>query len=184
MSARAGLSHCRFLRAASWGVLATFLASPLAIAAENGEGAPEWKEVEVALPAMPEAKSLIEVYVSAASTNHFFVDPASLSVGEDGVVRYVVSVKSPSGASSVNFEGMRCDSRERRLYAFGRGDNTWSRARNSAWTRISNAGANRYPYVLMREYFCPGGVAIRNAAEGLDALKRGGHPAAQSSPGS
>lgn len=152
-------------------------------AGEVDESAP-WVEVEPELPAFPKAEGLIELYVTAASTNRFYVDPDSVSVGKDGVVRYVAIAKSPSGATSTNFEGLRCDVRERRLYAFGRADDTWSRAKSPTWTRISNAGANRYAWALMREYFCPGGVAIRNAAEGVNALRRGGHPDVDRTPGS
>lgn len=164
--------------------LATVLVglTPAKAADESGDVAP-WNEVEPELPAL-RTEGLIELYVTAASTNRFFIDPASLSVGADGVVRYVVTVKSPAGATSTNFEGMRCDARERRLYAFGRPDSTWAKAKTSSWARISNAGANRYAYALMREYFCPGGVAIRSAAEGVNALRRGGHPDVDRTPGS
>jgi hypothetical protein len=160
-------------------VFAVAQALTFALAAEDGGAPAPSAEAEPELPAMPAADGLIDLYVSATSSNRFFIDPASVSVGADGTVRYVVTVRSSSGATSTNFEGMRCETHERRLYAFGRPDNSWSRARNSGWSRISNAGPNRYAYTLMREYFCPGGIAIRSAAEGVDALRRGGHPAAQ-----
>ena len=41
----------------------------------------------------------------------------SLTVGTDGVVRYTVVVTSPAGARNVNYEGIRCDTYEWRLYA-------------------------------------------------------------------
>jgi hypothetical protein len=151
-------------------------------AEEAGDSAP-WNEAEVALPAMPKADG-IELYVTAAATNRFFVDTASVSLGTDGVVRYVITVRSNAGASSINFEGIRCATHERRLYAFGRPDQSWSRAKTSNWTRISSVGANRYAYVLMREYLCPNGSAVRSAEEGVDALRRGGHPSVQVAPGS
>jgi hypothetical protein len=170
-----------------WAVAVLFAAlQGLTLAApaqDGGETAP-WSELEPELPALPKAEGLVELYVTAASTNRFFVDPSSVSVGNDGVVRYVVSVRSPAGAISTNYEGIRCDAGQRRLYAFGRPDNTWSKAKTANWTRISNAGANRYAYTLMREYFCPGGVAIRNAAEGVNALRRGGHPDVERTHGS
>ena len=102
-----------------------------------------------------------------------------LTVGPDDAVRYTVVIRSAAGASTVNVEGIRCDARERKLYAFGRPDSTWSPAKSPTWTRITNVGPGSYQYVLLREYFCPGGISIRDAAEGIDALKRGGHPANQ-----
>lgn len=138
-----------------------------------------WAEAAAPLPDPPKPENLIEFYVAANTTNRFFIDRASLTVGPDDAVRYTVVIRSAAGASTVNVEGIRCDARERKLYAFGRPDSTWSPAKSPAWTRITNAGAGGYRYVLLREYFCPGGISIRDAAEGIDALKRGGHPANQ-----
>jgi len=42
--------------------------------------------------------------------------------------------------------------------------------------RIEDRSVQRWHYALSREFFCPVGVPIRTAAEGIDALKRGGHP--------
>lgn len=158
--------------------LVAFFVGTLPVYAEEPDD-PATAEAVPAFPPIAEAGAMIPIYVTAATTNRFLIDPASLGVTEEGVVSYVVRVLSPSGGSTVNFEGLRCATDERRMYAFGRGDGTWGRARNGSWARVSSAGNNRYSYVLMKEYFCPGGIAIRNVAEGVDALKRGGHPAVQ-----
>lgn len=130
-------------------------------------------EAQAQLPDPPKADNLIEFYVSEVTTNRFFVDSASLSVGADGAIRYTAVIKSAAGARNVSFEGIRCGSWERRLYAFGRPDNSWSKARNSAWAPVTTTGPSRYQYVLMREYFCPDGIPIRDAVQGLEALRRG-----------
>ena len=139
-----------------------------------------WEEVAASLPGPPKLDNLVEFYVAADTANRFFIDAASLNVGTDQAIRYTAVIKSPSGANTVSFEGIRCDVRERKLYAFGHADQTWSRAKNSAWTPISNFGTGRYQYILMRDYFCPAGMPIGDAAEGVSALKRGGHPASRS----
>ncbi len=138
-----------------------------------------WQEIELVLPAAPEAKSMHSFYVSAAASNSFSVDLSSLSVGEDGVVRYVLLVETPGGARNVTFEGMRCETRERRIYASGRRDGAWSKSRNNAWERIRDIAPNRQHAALFLDYFCPGGVIVRDVAEARDALKRGGHPTNQ-----
>lgn len=130
-------------------------------------------EAQAQLPDPPKPDNLIEFYVSEVTTNRFFVDSASLSVGADGAIRYTAVIKTAAGARNVSFEGIRCGSRERRLYAFGRQDNSWSNARNSAWAPLTTTGPSRYQYVLMREYFCPEGIPIRDAVQGLEALRRG-----------
>jgi hypothetical protein len=134
------------------------------------------QELDVQMPAPPAKESLQPFYVSAASDNQFLVDLATLTVGKDGVVRYVLVVATPSGGRNVSYEGMRCETRERRLYASGRSDGTWSKSRNSEWTKIKDAAANRQHAALFLEYFCPGGAIVRDAAEARGALQHGVHP--------
>jgi CNP1-like family len=136
-----------------------------------------WQESSVEMPAAPQSGSMLPFYVSAATDNQFFVDGASLVVGPDGVVRYVLVIQAAGGVRNVSFEGVRCETRERRVYASGRPDGTWSRSRNDSWQRIRDVPANRHHAALFFEYFCPGGVIVGTADEARDALRRGGHPA-------
>lgn len=146
--------------------------------AESDEDVEEsrWKESQVQLPAWPQPENLVAVYVSAATQNEFFVDGSTLSVTSDGVVRYVLVVRSPGGATNISFEGMRCETRERRIYASGRPDGSWSKSRGEEWKRIRDTGANRYHVALFADYFCPEGVIVRNVEEAQNALRLGRHP--------
>lgn len=146
---------------------------------ENEETKP-WQELEAQLPRAPVADNLHPFYVSAASDNQFLVDRSTISVGSDGVVRYVLVVLTAGGGRNVTFEGMRCETRERRIYASGRRDGTWSKSRNEGWSRIQEVYANRHHAALFLEYFCPGGVIVRNASDAIEALRRGGHPGSKS----
>lgn len=136
----------------------------------------QWQEAEVALPTAPRQDSLLPFAVSAVTENRFFVDSSSLSVGVDGVVRYVLVVLSPEGARNVSFEGIRCETRERRIYASGRQDGSWSKARSDQWVRILDVYANRHHAALYLDYFCPGGVIVNGADDARNALRLGGHP--------
>lgn len=130
-------------------------------------------EPEVPLPAYPQEKSLMQFDVGQANPNKFFVDTASIAPSGDGIVRYVVLIRTPSGIDNVSFEGLRCATEERRVYAIGRKDGTWSRLRNSAWGDLEKSDTrNRHQRVLAERYFCEGGIAIRSQAEGVTALKR------------
>lgn len=136
----------------------------------------QWQEAEVVLPASPRQESLLPVQVSAATDNQFFVDSATVSVGAEGIVRYVLVVLSREGARNVSFEGIRCETRERRIYAFGRQDGSWSKSKSDKWVRILDVYANRHHAALFLDYFCPGGVIVRDADEARNALRQGGHP--------
>lgn len=160
-----------------WGVLSGLL---LVFAAEAGfeedYETKQWQEVEVQLPAAPGQGSLVPFYVSASTDNLFEIDAATLTVGSDGVVRYVLRVLSSEGALTVSFEGMRCDTREWRIYASGRRDGSWSKSRNGKWSPIRDVPSNRQHAALFSEYFCPDGIVVRTAADAVNALRRGGHP--------
>jgi hypothetical protein len=141
----------------------------------DDEDAEPWKEAEVVFPPAPKAADLLRFYVSASTPNAFFVDMTTLSVDADGVVRYVLVVKSPRGAENVTFEGIRCASGERRLYAVGQGDGSWVAASDSAWSRISFNTYNRPQAALAQDYFCDGTTApVADADEARRRLKRGG----------
>lgn len=122
----------------------------------------------------PQRGELIEFEVAATSEFRFFVDANSLSVGSDGVVRYVLVARSPSGVENVSFEGMRCTTNEVRIYALGR-DGAWV-GRPTDWRPIQPRSVSRWHNALSREYFCPQREPIASAQEGVLALRQGGHP--------
>ena len=94
-----------------------------------------WTENKVdSLPPLPQQANLLPFDVSGNTPLTFAVDSKSLSVGDDGVVRYTVVVKSPSGAYNVNYEGIRCDTYEWRQYAGLNADHDgWDRQRRHAF---------------------------------------------------
>jgi len=131
---------------------------------------------EQVVPPPPLDKTqLLELKLPPAAETDFryYVDQASISVGTDRIVRYVLLVRSPSGVENVSFEGIRCPS-EYRVYAVGRPDGDWG-GRATEWrsiTRDPRAAQN----TLSRHYFCPARQAIVGADEGRNALRAGGHP--------
>jgi hypothetical protein len=163
-------------RSASLLLAATLVSATAFADFEEDYESKQWQEIEVQLPAAPKQETLLPFYVSAATENRFFIDGATLSVGSDGVVRYVLLVLTPQGVRNVTYEGMRCLTRERRIYASGRQDGSWSKARKNEWVRIQDAYANRQHAALFLEYFCPVGNIVQDAAEARNALIKGVHP--------
>jgi CNP1-like family protein len=140
--------------------------------AHEGQLIREEASQDVALPAYPQAGALLPFTVSGSSDFRYFVDPASLVVARDGVVRYTVVARSGSGADNVSYEGLNCKASEYALYAVGQADRSWRRS-FGVWKPIERP---RWQKTLAEQYFCPNGVPIASAAEGIDALRRGGHP--------
>lgn len=96
-------------------------------------------------------------------------------MGPDGVVRYTLVARSPSGVANISYEGMHCATRSYKIFALGN-DGRWS-SRDSEWRVIESKVEQGWHHELRTNYFCPNRETIATAAEGLDALRRGGHPA-------
>lgn len=138
-----------------------------------------WIELQTQLPGYPKPENMLQFDAGPASTNVHYVDASSIAVGEDGVVRYSLVVKSPSGAMNVSYEGIRCQTAEKRTYAYGRGDETWARAGLSKWIDLENIAQNYAQRALYRYYFCPLGTSmVKDTKEAIGALKAGIHPRA------
>lgn len=131
-----------------------------------------WPELKALLPTYPRPDNLVRIYVGPTTTFEFYVDTSSLKVTETGIVRFTLVARSSSSAMNVSYDGIRCDSRERRSYAFGQFDGTWLQARNSQWVPIGRAQANSQYATLADDVFCPAGGRVRTAAEAVQALKR------------
>lgn len=136
-----------------------------------------FKEDAVTFPAPPVDRDAVPFDVGGRDESplRFAIDPKSVSIGKDNVVRYTVLITSKTGARNVNYEGLRCDTAERRIYATLRNDsNQWvgnravdmnetanaeSASMNAYkpatdWQRVGNGGPTDYASALMRSYFC------------------------------
>ena len=130
-----------------------------------------WKEIETQIPSHPRPENLIPFEASAASPHRYYIDSASVSLGEDGVTRYTLVIQAAGGATNVTYEGVRCETREQKYYATGRASG-WSRARTPQWRRIEDKPVNRHHYVLYKDFFCPTPRTAATPRQVLEALRR------------
>ncbi|RAM64548.1 hypothetical protein RB25_17975 [Herbaspirillum rubrisubalbicans] len=121
-----------------------------------------WQEIAVQLPPTPQQQNLAEFYLSPNATMKAYIDLNSVSIGTDKVVRYTVETKTEGGAVNVMYEGMRCETWEKKTYAFGHPDGTWSRSRRDKWQPIRDIGVNRIDGALFKDYFCEGKMIADN----------------------
>jgi hypothetical protein len=133
----------------------------------------EWVEQQARLPVFPKTENLRVAHVEVARNFQFWVDATTVDIGQDGVIRYVLVARSATGSENVSFEGIRCEARERKLYAVGRPDKTWAPARKSEWVAYSRSASN-YHAELAAMYFCPEGIAARTVAQVVNYLRSGG----------
>jgi hypothetical protein len=117
-----------------------------------------WVERSVPPPAYPEPRNLAEIWLSGTTSNRFFVDTKSLSVGEDEVVRFVLVIQTPDKAHNVSFAGLRCETQQWKDYAFANRDHSWRLDEAAQWRLIEERNRNNYQHTLFKDYFCYGGV--------------------------
>ena len=163
-------------------LLACCLLPPAAAAAQpwailEDEDPKAWVELELKLPPFPKSENLIAFEVSPASRNRFYIDTQSILVGDDGVVRYTLVIKGSGGAENVSYEGIRCEMREQKYYAFGRRDGTWSNPRPGKWRRIEYGNINSPHGVLYADYLClEGKRPVKTPADAIRRFKYGVPP--------
>lgn len=112
--------------------------------------------------------------VSPSSALVYGIDPSTLAVDNQGVVRYVLVARSASGALNVLYEGIRCQTAE--LITYARWDNrsAWNVDEAAEWRPLSSTGSTRHAMRLAHAAVCEGPTPNGDAPNILRTLKRGG----------
>jgi hypothetical protein len=133
-----------------------------------------WKEQGVALPAWPDGGHYVAVPLQVADSSlEMFIDEPSLSVAADGVVRYVLMLRSPAGTENLFYEGIRCATREWRSYAYGSSAGKWQALGETPWRMIHDLGVERYRLELYRYYLCDPKAGPRLRKDMLQRMRYG-----------
>ena len=133
-----------------------------------------FKEGATAMPLNPPNKATLQpFYVSQHTIFKFAVDTNSILIGNDGITRYIVSLTSPNGNSQVQYEGIRCDSFQWRLYGTFE-SSTWKENPLSSWRNIQSNISNRYQASLAQGAFCNLATQEKNIKIIVDSLNPNG----------
>lgn len=131
-----------------------------------------WTEAVAAPPASFSTEVLIPFEVLKASALTYGIDPDTLTVGDDGVVRYVMVARSSSGALNVLYQGIRCATAETKTYGRLSDKGAWNSSPDAEWQALSFRGPTRPAMILARQGVCEGRTVTGNAQKILAALKR------------
>lgn len=104
--------------------------------AKTSETDREWVETEVPPPPSFDVKRVITVAMPQYMSLRYGVDPGTIAVTDDGIVRYV-AVAANRSADSVNafYEGIRCSTDEMKTYARWTGTR-WEVVVKPEWQRF------------------------------------------------
>ena len=133
-----------------------------------------FKEGATTMPLNPPNKSTLQpFYVTETTIFKFAVDTNSILIGSDGITRYIVVITNPSGGQQAQYEGIRCDSFQWRLY--GTFDNNkWNENPLGAWATIKQNIPNRYQAALAQGAFCNFASQEKNIKTIINALNPNG----------
>jgi len=120
----------------------------------------EWKEVEVPPPPGLRTTGLVQLEVAGGSELRFGIDPDTVAIGSDGVVRYVIVAMSHSGAVNALYEGVRCDKADYRVYARSSGQG-W-RAVETEWKSMIEGSEARSARAAALAGVCSGHMPNRS----------------------
>jgi hypothetical protein len=135
---------------------------------------PDWKETEVPPPPAFDLKRLVQVDISVQSQLKWGVDPATVKITSDGIIRYVVVAQSSSGVVNAMYEGIRCNKAEFRRYARHNPDSGWVKSSGSDWTPLRQSGTSRHPESLAKQGICDGAAPPSSVDEAMRRLRAGG----------
>ncbi|WP_326544156.1 CNP1-like family protein [Pseudorhodoferax sp.] len=164
--------HLRSGRLSAWlavGVLTAAAAS----AQNNVPDEPEWVESEVPPAPTFDVGKLVDVTVDAQGNLRYGIDPATLQLGKDGVVRYVMVARSSTGTLTAMYEGLRCSTGEYRLYArYNAGK--WAQSSSTEWKSLWESTRIKHPLAFARQGGCDSRAAPSSVQEIVRRLKSPG----------
>ncbi|NOY66847.1 MAG: hypothetical protein GXP13_05510 [Gammaproteobacteria bacterium] len=131
-----------------------------------------WQEVAVVIPARPVKDNLAKIQIFEMPRYKYYIDIASLSISaKDNVVRYTVVIETPTGIKNVFYEGIRCDTREYKLYASAINDQPLKEAFVSRWHRIGGGGVSAFRDNLFNYYLCDNSIINGKRSDIVQLLK-------------
>lgn len=163
----------RRLAAALLGLASASLLAPAAHALNQPEEPPPWQEAEVKPPATFSTDAITTFVLDAQSSMRLGIDPKTLTIDPDGVVRYVLVAKSSQGALNVLYEGIRCASAEVKVYARWDNVSSWNTSAKAEWEALAFRGTTRRAMQMARGGVCEGKVPNGTPARILRALQSG-----------
>ena len=131
----------------------------------------QWKETEAPPPPAFDMKRLVPLAMPPYMSLKFGVDPQTMTVTPDGVVRYVVVAYREAGnATNAFYEAVRCSTDEYKTYARYAGDG-WSQVATAELKKIDDRNAI-YTSELAKQSLCRGRAPRASVSDMIRELKR------------
>jgi hypothetical protein len=130
----------------------------------------DWQESPTPPPPAFDVARLVSIGMPGYMTLKFGIDPSTIVVTGDGVVRYVVVARNPDGgAVNAFYEGVRCATEQMKGYARSSGVE-WERVDDPQWKSIRTMNSS-YTKAIAQQALCQNGAPRHSVSEMMDRLK-------------
>jgi hypothetical protein len=133
---------------------------------------PDWKELDVKPPAAFKTSKLVPIEMPRYVTVKMGIDPDTLTVSSDGIVRYVVVAVSGSGNVNAAYEGIWCRAGDVKTYARAGNDGKWDAVDNPEWKKLNASQPSMHALALARQGVCDGRSASGHSPRDILAKLR------------
>lgn len=133
---------------------------------------PDWRESEVPAPPDFDAARVIPLEMPRHMSVRLGVDPGTLRITSDGIVRYVMVAQSPSGTVNATYEGIRCLTAEVKVYARYTSSKVWSMISKPEWKPLRDNQPSPHALAFARQGACDGRSTAMSTPQAIvDKLK-------------
>lgn len=128
---------------------------------------PDWKELDVKPPTSFRTDRLVPIEMPRYVSVKMGIDPDTVTVSSDGIVRYVVVAVSGSGNINAAYEGIWCRAGEVKTYARAGNDGRWGAVANAQWKALNASQPSMHALALARQGVCDGRSAAGNSPQDI-----------------
>jgi hypothetical protein len=115
---------------------------------------PDWKETDAPPPPTFNTNTLVPIVMPPYVTLKFGVDPDTLTITPDGIVRYVMVATNASGSVNAMYEGIRCATDQVKTYARHNSSAGWTVIKEPQWRNVTDNLPSKHAMAFARQGAC------------------------------
>jgi hypothetical protein len=123
----------------------------------------DWTEEEAPPPPAFSWEGSVELDMPPYVTVQVAIDPRTIRIGKDSVVRYVAVMRNRTGTVNAFYEGIRCTTDEVKTYARAGSSGAWSLVSKPEWKDVNGTLPSKHAFVFARQAAC--NVRVSNRLE-------------------
>lgn len=128
---------------------------------------PDWKESEAPPPPAFNQDQLLPITMPGYVSLQFGVDPATLRITPDGIIRYVVVASNATSSLSALYEGIQCATWKVKTYARYATSGQWTPVRDPQWQFLNDKLPSKHAIALARQGVCENGAIAASSVENI-----------------